>query len=282
DGKRALGPAVADMKGGLVVMVDALRQLGSRAAPEIVIVLSRDEQAGSLRSGATIEALGRTATWCLCFECGRDGDRVMTSRARVGVGRAVARVEGGYAGTAVNAAENASIVLGRALVVLGGVHDDRYRVTPTILRAGVRRSVIPSVGQAVLDVRARDDAAWAAMIARLEAVPAEIDQIGHLTFEAVAHRPALPRTPLTEAFLAFVRNVGTELGIHLAETGSFAAGSSAFIDSSRVAVLDGMGPAGGDLMTDREYIEVGSIGIRSALVAETTAHLAYWSGAAGH
>ncbi|HXH06041.1 MAG TPA: hypothetical protein VNI83_05550, partial [Vicinamibacterales bacterium] len=46
DGKRALGPAVADMKGGLVVMVDALRQLGSRAAPEIVIVLSRDEQAG--------------------------------------------------------------------------------------------------------------------------------------------------------------------------------------------------------------------------------------------
>ncbi|MBI3108173.1 MAG: M20 family peptidase, partial [Candidatus Rokubacteria bacterium] len=46
-----------------------------------------------------------------------------------------------------------------------------------------------------------------------------------------------------------------------------AAGSSAFVGPLGVPCMDGMGPAGGDLMTDHEYVRVPSLVERAALLA---------------
>src|ERR1051325_758944 len=48
---------------------------------------------------------------------------------------------------------------------------------------------------------------------------------------------------------------------------SLAAGSSAFVGPLRRPCLDGLGPVGGDLMTDHEYVEVSSLVQRAALLA---------------
>jgi glutamate carboxypeptidase len=272
-GGRAIGPGVADMKGGLVVMIEALRTLGTSPSPSVTIVLSGDEQAGSLRSAATIAAHARTATWCMCFECGRDGGRVMTSRACVGVGRAVARTAAAYAGTARSGSDNAAVLLGRIIVAIAEVGGDQFRCTPTILRAGRRRSLIPDEALAVLDLRAVDDAAWDTLARELRILPREVAMADAVTIETASHRAALPRTSLTERFFELVRDVGSRLGVGVEETPSLAAGSSAFVDSNRVFVLDGMGPSGGELMTDREFIEISTLEERARLVAATIARL---------
>jgi hypothetical protein len=48
-----------------------------------------------------------------------------------------------------------------------------------------------------------------------------------------------------------------------------AAGSSAFVGPLGVPCLDGMGPAGGDLITDHEHIVIPTLVERAALLAIT-------------
>jgi glutamate carboxypeptidase len=76
-GGRATGPGVADMKGGLVALVAAVSALDALEAPtpEISVVLSGDEQAGSLGSRELVAAEAARCRWCLCVECARDGGR---------------------------------------------------------------------------------------------------------------------------------------------------------------------------------------------------------------
>jgi glutamate carboxypeptidase len=89
-----------------------------------------------------------------------------------------------------------------------------------------------------------------------------------------AHRPGVERTDDVVQLFEFVKSVGHEFGIDIEETGSSAAGSSAFAAEAGCIVLDGMGPAGGDLMTKDEYIEVDSIVERSGVLAMAISRLA--------
>src|SRR5438128_4022 len=65
-GDRALGPGIADMKGGLTVAVYALKALQATQLnnlAQIMCVLSSDEQAGSLTSRPIIEKAAHDADW---------------------------------------------------------------------------------------------------------------------------------------------------------------------------------------------------------------------------
>lgn len=275
-GDRAIGPAVADMKGGLVVLVEALRQISGRPAPGITIVLSGDEQAGSLRSAATIASHAATASWCLCLECARDGGKVMRSRAQVGVGQLVASGTEAYAATAASAADNPITLLARGLAKLADLPERRpdAAVSATILRAGRRRSLIPSQAVAVLDVRTRDQAAWEQTESELRSALRTLGAGGRLQLDLHAHRRSLPATEHTAWLLSVVRRVGLTRRMTIDATDSLAAGSSAFANSTRIPVLDGMGPSGGSLMTADEYVELSSLDERSRLLAGTIEALA--------
>jgi glutamate carboxypeptidase len=269
-GGQAIGPAVADMKGGLVVLVEALGNLArSRLpTPSITVVLSADEQAGSLRSAATISQRADAATWCICLECARDGGRLMRSRGHIGIGRLTATGVEAHAGSAREAGINAVSLLARGILSLDELSGQEATVTPTILTGGRRRSLVPAEATAVLDVRARDAAAWSVLVDHMRAALEP-----GLDLSLFNHRPGLPATDRTEWFLGLVREVGDPLGLEIDAMDSLAAGSSAFVDSTRIPVLDGMGPAGGGLMTEGEYVEVESLSSRSTLLAATIQRL---------
>ena len=267
---RAIGPAVADMKGGLVVLVEALGNLARSRLPmpSITVVLSADEQAGSLRSAATINQRADAASWCICVECARDGGRLMRSRGHIGIGRLTATGVEAHAGSAREAGINAISLLARGIVALDEISGREATVTPTILTGGRRRSLVPAEATAVLDVRARDAAAWSVLEDRMRALMEPGVDLGLFN-----HRPGLPATDRTEWFLGLVREVAGPLGLEIDAMDSLAAGSSAFVDSTRIPVLDGMGPTGGGLMTEGEYVEVESLSIRGALLAATIQRL---------
>lgn len=274
---RAMGPAVADMKGGLVVLVEALLALEGRSAPSLTVVLSGDEQAGSLRSRATIVEHGSTASWCICLECARDGGKLMRSRGHIGVGLMTATGVEAHAGSALSDGINAITALARGLLTLQDVSAADATVTPTILSGGRRRSLIPASASAVLDVRARDAAAWSALEERMRAA---LESAGPgLDLDVFNHRPGLLATDHTVWFLDLVREVGASVAVEVDAIDSLAAGSSAFVDSTRIPVLDGMGPVGGGLMTADEYVEVASLATRGALLAATIERLGSVSGA---
>jgi glutamate carboxypeptidase len=272
DGRRAHGPGIADMKGGLVVLVAALRALDhlGLGRPATTIVLSGDEQAGSLSSRPVIERAATDANWCLCVECARRGGKLMASRGHIGVGSIEVTGVEAHTGSARDDGIDALEALARLVLDLKDLSDPDAGtiVTVTIARAGRRRSVVPAHAEATVDIRTRSPEAWAAVTARMNHVVASVVNAtgAEIALRPYNHRPGVTWGERTDELLGLAGRVGTSLSIDVEAFASAAAGSTAFAGPD-TATLDGLGPLGGGLMTDDEHIEVDSLVPRAALLA---------------
>jgi glutamate carboxypeptidase len=272
-GDKAVGPGVADAKGGLVVLTGAITLLQdfARNLPSITVILSPDEQAGSLFSRTAIEAAAAENSVCLCMECAREGGNLMGSRACCGVGRVTIIGHEAHAGT--DRSSGRSAISGFASVVdaIDSITDataGRF-VTITEVRGGWRRSVVPGECTFTLDVRLRDSADWDTAEAKIRKVlheRAEARGFG-VDVKIVQHRPSVVPTERSEPLIATVLAAGRALGLDLGVVGSNAGGSSAF--AGRIPVVDGMGPPGGSLMTKQEYVSLPGLSERACLLALT-------------
>jgi glutamate carboxypeptidase len=270
---RAYGPGVADMKGGLVVAVHALKALvetGLAGPAEVVCVWSADEQAGSLTARPVIEGAARQADWAFCLECAREGGKLMGARAQIGVGLLEVRGREAHAGSAYAQGASAIEAMARKITAIHALTDparDIYLNVGTV-HGGWRRSVVAGGAAATLDVRTPGADAWEEVAAALHAIAARVEVPGTAgSLRLASHRPAVPWTATTDRLLAVARDVGAGLGIPIAALRSPAAGSSAFVGPLGVPCLDGMGPAGGGLMTDEEHVVVATLPERAALLA---------------
>ncbi len=270
---RAYGPGIADMKGGLVVLVAALQALHALGIerPDIALVLAGDEQAGSLGSRPVIEEAAAGADWCLCVECARRGGKLMAARGHIGVGSL--RITGleAHTGSARDTGVNALEVLARLILAFNALSDPESGtlVTVTIARAGRRRSIVPASAEAVVDIRTRALLKWEETTGRMREIAADVagGSRAEIEFHMHSHRPGVVWDEETDRMLSLARHIGTELDVEIDAFASAAAGSSAFRRPT-TTTLDGLGPLGGGLMTADEHIEIDSIVPRAALLAE--------------
>jgi glutamate carboxypeptidase len=284
DGDLAFGAGIADAQGGLVVMLEALMALDAIAveAPPITVVLSGDEQAGSLGSRHTIREEAGFCRWALCMECARDGGNVMASRAHIGVGLIEATGRESHAGTSRSDGISALEGLARIVQAVDALTDlsEGSLATVTMMTGGRRRSVVPGTARAVVDLRTSDGVRWKALVDALRSIVERNDHPARLELRAAVHRPGVPRTAATEELLEVVADVSAVMGIAPpGAVGSNAAGSSAFAAEAGCAVLDGLGPPGGRLMTVDEYVSVSGIAERAALLAGLVRRFALGDGA---
>ena len=269
----AYGPGVADMKGGLVVAIHALRALaetGLEGPGEVVCVWSADEQAGSLTARAVIEAAARAADWAFCLECAREGGQLMGSRAQIGVGLLEVAGREAHAGSAYAQGASAIEAMARKITAIHALTDPAREIYLNVgtVQGGWRRSVVAGRAEGTIDVRTPGPEAWSEVAAALQAIAARVDVPGTAgALRLASHRPGVPWTADTDRLLGLAREVGAVLGIPIAALRSPAAGSSAFVGPLGVPCLDGMGPAGGGLMTDQERVVVATLPERAALLA---------------
>lgn len=268
------GPGVADMKGGLVVLLAALDALADTAiaTPSIEIVLAADEQAGSLGSRHVIKDTAKRCRWAMCVECARQGGRLMAARGHIGIGDLTATGVEAHAGSAYSDGVNATDYLARVIPPVNALtrSDDGILVTVTLLEAGRRRSVIPDRAWAVLDIRTPSFADWEETVRQIDGVVEEHGE-GRVRARTYAHRPGVLWSADTDALLELIRECGAPLGTQIEAFSSAAAGSTAFAAEAGSIVMDGMGPLGGGLMTHDEHIDTSSIPPRAAILAATLA-----------
>jgi glutamate carboxypeptidase len=272
-GERAIGPGVADMKGGLAVAVYALKALqetGHNNLEEITCVFSSDEQAGSLTSRNIIEEAAKKVDWVFCMECARNGGNIIGSRAQIGVAKLETFGREAHAGSNYAKGVNAIEAMARKITAIHNLTNlDReiYLCVGTV-NGGWRRTVIPGHCSALIDIRTPTARIWKEVEAALKYISDKEEIPGSKSLLLIeSHRPAVPWTARTTRLIAVAKEAGREIGLRFGVIRSPAAGSSAFIGPSGKPCLDGMGPVGGDLMTEKEHIIIPTLLDRAVLLA---------------
>jgi glutamate carboxypeptidase len=271
---RARGPGVADMKGGLVAMLFALRALsetGELDRAHWTLVLNADEEIGSLGSRELLEREARKADFGFVFESAQDGSAMV--RSRRGVGQFVLGTHGvaAHAGNAHSTGRSAVRALAQKIVAVEALTDYERGVTVNVgvVRGGEKRNIVPDSAEAEIDVRFDTPEEGERIRAALERIAVETVVAG-TTAElwGSLHRPPKPETDGTRRLLDAHAAVARDLGLALpAPVHSGGGTDGSLLAAAGLPVLDSMGVSGGGAHTDREFVDLDSLPERAAVAA---------------
>ena len=269
------GPGVADMKGGILVLMAALAGLeASPAAPALgwEVLLTPDEELGAPRSLGALLAAARLADVALVFEpAADDGDVVVARR-----GREVLTVD--VAGRAAHAGRDpwngrSAVAALAELTLLRRAHE-RARPRGVGERGAGERWERRERGareraRAEIDVRAdsaadldavRESLASAALRVGAEwGVVAEVDR--------VLGCPPMARTPGAEGLARAYAAGAASLGMRVAAVAVGGVSDANHLAATGIPVLDGLGVVGGGLHGPDEWASLTSIPERAAAAA---------------
>lgn len=151
------GPGVADMKGGMVIMLNSLRALnevGLLEGATITVLLNSDEEIGSLGSRSLIEKLAKQHDIGFVFEGSYNN---MATRGRKGLGQARIKITGreSHAGAAHEDGVSANLELAHKIIEIEKLTNYKNDTTVNVgvMAGGEKRNTISGCADAYIDMR---------------------------------------------------------------------------------------------------------------------------------
>lgn len=277
---RINGPGVADMKGGLAVMLAALRafeQVPGAARLGYEVVINADEEISSPGSAALIATAARGKRAALTFEPAQNPEGLFTS-ARPGNANFVLHVTGRSAHAGRNPQDGRNAVLAAADLALrlASARSDGLAINPARIEGGSPGNVVPDAAALHVNLRPATPQDEARARAALAEAVAAVEQAHEVTIclHGGFTRPPRPVTPSMERLFDIVRACGAALGQTVAWQPSGGVCDGNNIAACGVPVIDTMGVRGGAIHSEREFLIVESLGERAALSALVLARLA--------
>jgi glutamate carboxypeptidase len=274
------GPGVADMKGGIAVMLAALKAIEASANSDRVgyeVVVNSDEEVGSLASAALLRQAAQGKRAALTYEPAALPDGTLAG-ARPGSGNFsfVVRGRSAHAGRNPEDGRNAIVAASELALRLSMSKTPGLSINPAKIDGGSPNNVVPDLAILRVNMRPRteDDQEIAG---RLIAKALEETAKQHDVF-IEAHggfaRPPKPLTEEAEALFHLVKQAGHDLGQSIAWQPSGGVCDGNNIAACGVPVVDTMGVRGGKIHSTEEFLIVDSLKERAALSALTVLRLA--------
>jgi glutamate carboxypeptidase len=274
------GPGVADMKGGIAVMLAALKAVEKSPVADRIgyeVVINSDEEVGSLASAALLTQAARGKRAALTYEPAALPDGTLAST-RPGSGNfaIVIRGRSAHAGRNPEDGRNAVLAAADLALKLVAAKYPGLSINPSRIEGGSPTNVVPDLAILRVNLRPRtpEDEQNAS-----ELIDSSIAQVivAH-GVEAEVHggfgRPPKPLTPEAEALFNLVKQAGADLGqtIGWQPSGGVCDGNN--IAACGVPVVDTMGVRGGKIHSMEEFLIVDSLAERAELSALTILRLA--------
>ena len=280
DGETLNGPGVADMKGGIAVMLHALLAFeGSAHASGLGydVLINSDEETGSLASSALIAELAAGKLAALTYEPAALPDGTLAHE-RGGTGNYSITFIGksAHAGRNPHEGRNAIVAAADLILRLKALETSEITINPAKLEGGAANNVVPDHAVLRFNVRPKSTAAGAAFDSDLNALLRSIETAHDIATHrhGGVTRPPKKVDARAQALFDLVRECGAELGqrIRWQSSGGVCDGNN--IAACGVPVVDTMGVRGGAIHSPDEYLIVPSLAERAALSARVIERLA--------
>jgi len=276
------GPGTADMKGGLIVMIEALAALEAAGAIDDLgwdVVVNADEEVASLGSAGLLREVARQCQIGMTFEPSATPEGRLAS-ARRGSGNFIASIAGrpAHAGRNPEDGRNAIIAAADLALRLDGLKQRIPGLSVNVARVsgGGANNVVPDQAALSWNMRPQDLAGQQQAEDAITAIVAEIERVHDVALRLSGGfaRPPKPFDAPHQALFGLVRETGADLGLPIdwAPSGGVCDGNN--IAAQNVIVVDTMGVRGGAIHTPDEFLLVESMSERAALAAVTIARIA--------
>ncbi len=273
------GPGVADMKGGIAVMLHALMAVESSAAKDRIgyqIMINSDEEVGSGSSAALIKRLAQGKTAALTYEPALPDGTL--AGARGGSGNYSIKIGGrnAHAGRNPRDGRNAIVAAADLALRLKALMRDGLSVNPAKIDGGGANNVVPD--HAILRINFRPEHPRDQQEAEeaLERACAAIALEHEVTVQPHGGfgRPPKPLSEGAEKLFGLVKRSGADLGLDIGwrATGGVCDGNN--IADCGIPVVDTMGVRGDAIHSADEILIVDSLAERARLSALTVLRLA--------
>lgn len=269
------GPGVADMKGGLVVLLAALREFeatphASRLGYEVL--LTPDEETGSVATRALLEAAAPRFHAALIFEPARENGDLVHSRKGTGIFTATCHGRAAHAGRDPREGRNAIAALAEFLVAAHRLPDDFPGIMLNIgsVTGGGAVNIVPDLARAEINVRITRAADAPLVAERLRALAAPINARDGYRLEIAGGFNRLPMEsgPVSESLFAAYQQCARDLALAVPGWTHVGGGSDGnLLSAAGLPCLDGLGPIGAHLHSSAECIVLSSLGDRTRLAA---------------
>jgi len=273
DAAHCYGPGVADMKGGLVAGIYALKALaagGLLDAIPVSFVFNSDEEIGSGSSRELIRAEARRSLFALVLECGgRNGEIVTARKGNIALNFNV-RGQAGHAAYAGPDKGSAILELARKTIAFEALNDPENGITVNVglVAGGIGSNTVAEHASAKIDFRfaARKD--YAILQEQIERL-ATRRSVPNTTasYEITSTRPPMPAGEQNETLFEVIASTATEMGIDVIAEHRQGVSDANLIAAEKVAVVDGLGPIGAKDHSADEYIRKESLPERTLLIA---------------
>ncbi len=272
---RLNGPGLADMKGGLSVMLGALQAFEAGPLKDKLgyqIVITPDEEIGNFASGATlIEAAQSGAMIGMTYEPCMETGAMSGGRKGSAVFDIVLTGRSAHAGRAKEEGRSAIEAAAHIVVGLEGLNGTYDGVTFNVgtLDGGGAVNIVPDLAIVRFGARAPDAKAaeWATQQVQslFEQATARDGIEGHL--HGGFYRPPKPRNAAQQALFEAVAQTGEAIGLNLefVDTGGVCEGNNIF--AAGVPNVDTLGVMGGRIHSNEEFVVMSSFVERAQLSA---------------
>jgi glutamate carboxypeptidase len=265
------GPGVADMKGGLVEIVfalRALRELELRPSVLPVVFVNTDEEIGSVESTRFIRLLAQGSERAFVLEAGEGADGKLKI-ARKGIGRFTVTVRGrsSHAGADFEHGVSAILELSHQVQRLFDLNDPARGITVNVgtIDGGLRPNVVAPAAGAIVDVRVPTTVTARGLERAIRALTPVLPG-ATIEVEGGFGRQPMEPLPRNRALLAIAKQLGHQLGLSLDDAGQVGGGSDANTTSLFTATLDGLGPIGEGSHASDERVDTSRLPERTALL----------------
>ncbi|WP_437186842.1 hydrolase [Planctomicrobium sp. SH668] len=284
DANTLRGPGVADAKGGLVVLLFALRAFERYVAHSgnyqlgWEVIINSDEEIGSPGSTELFRQAAERVDWGLLFEPSLSDGNLVSSRKGSGSFSIIAHGRSSHSGRDFHYGINAVVAAAEASVQLHQLTGLWEGMTLNVARidGGGASNVVPGVSVIRLNIRYEDTAHEPEILSAIHTILGRVSEKSGVQFQLHGRFTAPPKLldAGTEAMLQEFKQCGESLEMELSwhPTGGTCDGNR--LAAFGVPCVDSLGVQGGMIHSDQEYVRLSSLTERAQLTAMFLAQLA--------